>query len=142
MLFIGADHAGFETKEYIRRFLDKNKINYNDLSPNYKEGDDYPDHAKKVARAVAKDNNSKGILICGTGTGMVMAANKIKGIRAALVYDKYTAVMSRKDNNANVITLRGRGFNKEKAKDLVKIWLNTKFSNLSRHKRRLKKMPN
>jgi ribose 5-phosphate isomerase B len=141
MIFIGADHAGYQTKEHIKKFLDKNKIRYKDFgSSSPKKPDDYPDYAKKVAKSVAKDKNSKGILICGTGTGMVMAANKIKGARAALVYDNYTAVKSREDNDANIIALRGRGFSREKAKILVKIWLKTKFSNKPRHKRRIQKI--
>ena len=139
MLYLGADHAGYATKGYIKKFLDKNKIQYKDLSPVLKKGDDYPDHAKKVAKAVIK-SKGQGILVCGTGTGMVMAANKFKGIRAVLVYDKYTAVKSREHNDANIITLRARGFSKEKAKELVKVWLKTKFSNVSRHKRRIKKI--
>lgn len=140
MLFLGADHAGYATKEHIKKFLDKKKIPYKDLSPKLKKGDDYPVHAKKVAKEVVKNKNNKGVLICGTGTGMVMAANKVKGARAALAYDKYTAVKSRQDNNANIIALRGRGFNKEKAKYLVTVWLNSNFSNKPRHKRRVNKI--
>lgn len=140
MIFIGADHAGFATKEYLKKFLDKNKIGYKDLSPKLKDGDDYPDHAKKVAKEVAKNKNNKGILICGTGTGMVIAANKVKGIRAALVYDTYSAKKSREDNDANIITLRGRGFSKRRAAKLTKLFLNTHFSNIPKHKRRIRKL--
>ncbi len=142
MIFIGADHAGYKTKEYIKRFLDKQGMDYKDVgTDSEKKPDDYPDYAKKVARAVAKDpKKNRGILICGTGTGMVMAANKVKDIRAALIYDRYTAVKSREDNDANIAALRGRGFGKEKAKQLVKVWLDTDFSKKQKHKRRIKKI--
>lgn len=113
MIYIGADHAGYLTKEHIKKFLDKKKMQYIDVGTGKpKKSDDYPDYAKAVARQVARGN--QGILICGTGTGMVMAANKVRGVRAALVYDKYTAVKSREDNDANIIALRGRGFSKRK----------------------------
>lgn len=141
MLYIGADHAGYETKKAIKKFLDKKKIPYIDIGTNKpKKSDDYPDYAKAVARYVSKSKENRGILICGTGTGMVMAANKVKGIRAALIYDKYTATMSRKDNDANVAALRGLGFPKSKAVDLVKLWLKTDFSEKVRHVRRVEKV--
>ena len=139
MIYLGADHAGFDKKEEIKKFLEKKKIKYKDLSPKKVEGDDYPEHAKRVARAVVK-NKAKGVVVCGTGVGVTMAANKVKGVRAALVYDSYTAVKSREDNDANVIALRGKVFSKEKAKELVNKWLKTQFSNKERHKRRLKKI--
>ena len=139
MIYLGADHAGWKIKESVRMFLEKNKIKYKDFSPRLILDDDYPDYAKQVAKAVVK-NKGKGILVCGTGTGMVMSANKIKGVRAALVYDIYTAIKSREDNDANIIALRGRYFSRLTAKALIKKWLNTKFSNLARHKRRLKKI--
>ena len=141
MIYIGADHAGYTTKETIKKFLEKQKTPYIDVGTNKpKKSDDYPTYAKAVARQVANNIDNKGILICGTGTGMVMAANKISKVRAALVYDNYTAIKSREDNDANIIALRGQGFSKEKAKELVKIWLKTPFSNKVRHKRRLVKI--
>ncbi|MEE9525838.1 MAG: RpiB/LacA/LacB family sugar-phosphate isomerase [Candidatus Woesearchaeota archaeon] len=140
MLYLGADHAGYSTKEVIRRFLDKNNIQYKDFSSKYVKEDDYPDYAKQVAKAVAKDKNAKGVLICGTGTGMAMAANRVKGVRAAFVYDIYSAIKAREDNDANIITLRGKYFSKLSAKALVKIFLDTPFSKLPRHKRRIKKL--
>ncbi len=139
-IYIGADHAGYKLKEYLKRYFDKLRIAYKDVGTYNKKSVDYPDYAFKVAKAVAKDKNSKGILICGTGTGMVMAANKIKGIRAAVAYDKYSAVMAREHNNANVLCLRGMKFSFEKAKELVKIWLKTKFSGAIRHKKRIDKI--
>ena len=140
MIAIGSDHAGYATKEHIRKFLEKNNIEYIDVSKVSRLHDDYPDYAKKVSKIVIKDKKNRGILVCGTGTGMVMAANKVKGIRAALVYDRYTAVKAREDNDANVMALRGRGFSKVKALSLAKIWLKTPFSNKDRHKRRIKKL--
>lgn len=140
MIFIGADHAGFQTKEYIKKFLEKKNIQLKDLSPISDNNDDYPDHANKVAKEIVKNRNNKGILIGGTGTGMVIAANKVKGIRAALVYDIYTVLKSREDNDTNIITLRGRNFSREKAKQLVNIWLRTPFNKKQKNIRRINKI--
>ena len=138
--FLGSDHAGFNAKEKIKKFLDKKKINYLDLTPKKIEGDDYPDQAFKVSKKVANSNNAKGILVCGSGTGMVIAANKVKGIRAVAPYDKYTAKMSKVDNDANVIALRGRGFPIDKSKEILNSWMKAEFSKISRHKRRINKI--
>lgn len=141
MIYIGADHAGYDTKEAIKRFLNKKSIPYIDVGTNKpKKSDDYPDYAKAVARYVSKSKNNKGILICGTGTGMAIAANKVKGIRAASIYDNYTAKKAREDNDANVAALRGIGFAKKKAVSLVDVFLNTDFSNKIRHKKRVEKI--
>ncbi len=141
VIYIGADHAGFKLKEYLKKYLKSKKIKFEDFGTyTDKILDDFPDFAVKVAKKVSKDKNSKGILICGTGTGMVMAANRIKGIRAALAYDKYSAVMSRRDNDANILCLRGRKINFENEKRIVNYWLNSKFSNIDRYKRRIKKI--
>jgi len=143
MIYLGADHAGFSLKEKIKRFLDKKKIEYKDLGAHkLKKNDDYPDHAFKVAKAVAKDKGSRGILFCGTGTGEVIAANKVKGIRAAVAYDDYSAKMSRDHNDTNILGVRSRGFSENKAKKIISLWLKTKFSGAERHKRRLKKIAN
>ena len=140
-IILGADHGGFELKEKIKEFLKKKKIEFEDAGTLGGDNtDDYPDYAFKVAEKVRRIKNSKGILICGTGTGMVIAANKVHGIRAAMVYDNYSAEMARKDNNVNILCLRGRKFSSRKAKKVVKIWLETEFSNAERHKRRLKKI--
>src|SRR3989344_9415461 len=114
VIYIGADHAGFKLKEKLKRYFDNWGIKYVDLGGKGEEGDDYPDYAFKVAERVARDKNSKGILICGTGTGMVIAANKIKGVRAAVAYDNYSAKMAREHNDANVLCLRGRNFSDAK----------------------------
>ena len=139
IIFVGSDHAGFKTKEKIRKYLEKNKIPYYDLTPGFVDKDDYPDAAFLVAEKVAK-KNAKGILVCGSGTGMEIAANKVKGIRAFAPYDLYTAEMSRKDNDTNVIAFRGRGFSKTKIIKMLKLWLNTPFSKAPRHIRRIKKI--
>src|SRR3989338_5668511 len=109
-VFLGADHAGFNLKEKIRPLLLKRGYLVNDLSPEFIKGDDYPEHAFRVARAVRQNSGSKGILICGSGLGMSIAANRLKGIRAVDAYDSYTAKMSRKDENSNVLCLRARHF--------------------------------
>ena len=139
-LFLGADHAGFAAKEKIKFYLERKKINYKDLSPKYSAGDDYPDHAFKVAKKVKQNKNHKGILICGSGVGMAMAANKIKGIRAVAAYDAYTAKMSRFHNDANILALRARIFTLPKTEEIISLWLKTRFSNATRHKRRIKKL--
>lgn len=139
-VIIGSDHGGLILKEKIKKFLIKKKINVEDIGTNSTKSVDYPDYAKKVARKVQKNKNYRGILVCGTGTGMCMAANRFKGIRAAIAYDVYSAKMSRKDNNANVLCLRSRKFNHSKSKKLVNIWLKEKFSGLKRHKRRIRKI--
>lgn len=139
-IFIGADHAGFGLKEEIIQYFKKTKIYFKDFGTKSDTSVDYPDFAFAVADAVSKNKNSKGILICGTGTGMVIAANKVRGIRAALIYDDYSAEMSRKDNDINIACLRGRKFNKKKTLKILKLWLNTEFSDGERHNRRIEKI--
>jgi len=140
-ILIASDHAGFELKKKIRDFFNKNKIIYEDLGTfGEDKEDDYPDYAFKVAERVAKEKNSRGVLICGSGTGMVIAANKVVGIRAALAYDSYSAKMAAQDNNVNVLCLRGRFFAPENAKKIISTWIKTSFSSKLRHKRRIKKI--
>ena len=105
-----------------------------------KKDDDYPDYAFKVAKAVAKHKGSKGILVCGTGIGMGIAANKVRGIRAAMAYDLYSAKMSRLHNDSNILELRGRKFPYKKNEQIVMAWLKTPFSGGARHKRRIAKL--
>lgn len=140
MLYLGSDHAGYRLKEFLKKHLDKKKIKYQDLGTYSEESVDYPDYAYKVGKKVAKEKNGKGILICGTGVGVCIAANKVKGIRAALAYDKEYAKMMRVHNDANVICLRGWDVDFKKQASLVDIWLNTKFDNIERRVRRLKKL--
>jgi ribose 5-phosphate isomerase B len=140
-IIIGADHAGYKVKEKIKDYLEQNKVEYEDLGAySIDPKDDYPDYAVKVARKVAKGRNIKGILVCGTAEGMVIAANKIRGIRAAAPYDTYTAKLSRTHNDANILTLRGRLFPFERIKKIIRVWLTTEFSGEARHRRRIRKI--
>jgi len=141
-IYIGTDHTGVKLKEKIRRYLDRKSIVYEDLgSFDSKSKDDYPDFASKVAERVSRDDkDSFGILICGSGTGMCMAANKVKGIRAATVYDIYSAKKAREDNDSNIVCLRARGISDSKNMSLIKLFLKTKFSGKERHIRRIRKI--
>jgi len=127
-------------KEKVKEYLRRKKIEYEDLGTESLKSVDYPDYAIKVAEKVTKNKNTRGILICGTGTGMAIAANKVKGIRAVAAYDAYSAKMSRIDNDTNVLGLRGRFFPFEKIKKIITVWLNTPFSGEKRHKKRIKKI--
>ncbi len=136
-IFIGCDHAGFKLKEEIKGFLSKLGYEYEDLGVNTdKKSFDYPNTAIKVAQKVTK-YRSKGILMCGTGIGEAIVANKIEGVRAANCFNEYTAIMSRSHNDSNVLCLGARVLNKTLAKKIVKVWLNTEFSKEDRHKRRV-----
>lgn len=139
-IFIASDHAGYRLKEKVKDYLKRKKIEYVDLGPDSLKSVDYPDYAIRVAERVAKDREARGILICGTGTGMTIAANKVQGIRAVAAYDAYSAKMSRVDNDTNVLGLRGRFFPYEKIKTIINVWLNTPFSGKERHKIRIKKI--
>jgi len=141
MIYIGADHAGFKLKEQIEKYLSAQKMKYIDLG-NLKldKNDDYPDFGFKVAQAVANDKYAKGILICGSSFGVCIVANKVKGIRAVSISNVKDAKLSRQHNDANVLCLSGWDLKSEVAKKIIKVWLNTKFSNVARHKRRLNKI--
>ena len=138
-IIIGSDHAGFKLKEVLKKYLKEMTYEYEDMGTNSEESVDYPDFSYKVAKKVA-ETNSKGIAICGTGIGSCIAANKVKGIRAALAFDEYTAKMSREHNNSNVLCLGARTTKEELAKKIVKIWLETPFSKEERHHRRIGKI--
>jgi len=138
-IYIGSDHAGFQVKEKLKQFLKKKGFKIIDLGTDSEESIDYPDIAKKVAANVVEDN-TKGILICGSGTGMCIAANKIKGTRAVLCYDTYTAKMSRAHNDANILCLRAREFPYERIEEIVAVWLDTDFSREVRHQKRVDKI--
>ena len=137
---IAADHGGWHLKEILKPFLKGLGYKYTDLGTSSEESVDYPDFALVLAEAVRAGKYKKGILICGTGLGMSMSANKVPGIRAALCNDIFTAKMSREHNDANILTVGGRVVEKNLAKEIVKVWLRTKFSNASRHKQRIKKI--
>ena len=139
-IFLGADHAGYEYKEYVKELLNKAGIPYVDVGTFKKTPKvDYPKIARKVAEKVVQLKGA-GILVCGTGTGMAMAANKVKGARAAFAYDEYSAKMARKDNDANIITFRARKFPRTKIKPLLKIFLETLPSKAERYKKRVKQV--
>ena len=137
-IFIASDHAGYNLKQRIISKYSKSK-KIIDLGPNNKNSVDYPDFAKKLSKKVASNKESFGILICGSGTGMAIAANKMKNIRAALCYSKKNTKLSRLHNNANIITLGERLIDKNKAFSLINIFLDTKFE-AGRHLRRVKKI--
>ncbi len=141
VILIASDHAGFSLKEKIKCYFDDEKIAYRDLGPfNYDKHDDYPDYAFKLSLVVSKNKNALGILICGTGTGMVIAANKVRNIRAVAAYDMYSARLSRQHNNANILCLPSRHFPFSKVRLIIKTWLYTPFSYKPRHIRRIKKI--
>ena len=144
-IYIGTDHAGFELKEELKVFLDSQGCEVEDKGAyEFNEADDYPDFifpvVKAVAEDIARDFDSRGIVIGGSGQGEAIVANKVRGIRAAVVYDEYSAKMSRAHNNANIISLGNRTLSISKAKKLVRLWLDTPFSNEERHKRRIEKI--
>ena len=136
---ISSDHAGFKLKEKIKQNLKNKKISVLDLGPITDSSVDYPDFAKRVARNVASKKSNIGILVCGSGTGMAMSANKFKKIRAAVCYNKASTSLSRKHNNANIIALGSRLTKKSVALKLVNIFLSTKFEG-GRHLKRIKKV--
>ncbi|MCD6232539.1 ribose 5-phosphate isomerase B [Candidatus Aerophobetes bacterium] len=137
---IGSDHAGYKLKEKIKIFLTKEGVNYKDFGTyNENKTDDYPDWGIKVAEAVAQGKYERGILICGTGIGMCLVANKLPGIRATPCYNLTTAHLSRKHNNSNILILGSRITSLQLARMIVKEWLKTKFQG-GRHQRRLEKI--
>ena len=137
-IFIASDHAGYNLKKFVVSNLSKRK-KILDLGPDSKDSVDYPDYAKKLSKKVASNKGSFGILICGSGMGMAITANKTKNIRAALCYSVKNTKLSRLHNNANIITLGERLINKNKAFNLIRVFLNTKFEG-GRHLRRVKKI--
>jgi len=137
-IFIASDHGGYKLKNEVISKFSKN-LNIVDLGTKSPDSVDYPDYAKKLSKKVASIKGSFGILICGSGMGMAITANKTKNIRAALCYSMKNTKLSRLHNNANIITLGERLINKNKAFNLIKIFLSTKFEG-GRHLRRVKKM--
>ena len=136
MLALGADHGGYELKNCIKEYLLEKGIEVKDFGTNGPESVDYPIYAKIVAEAVTSGEAEGGILFCGTGIGISIAANKIKGIRCAHLSDPYSARLAKEHNNANVIALGGRVTGEELAKDIVDAWLNAKFMG-GRHQNRV-----
>ena len=136
---IGSDHAGFELKERIKAFLDARGAQWQDFGTDSADSTDYPDYGFPVAEAVARGAFDRGILICGTGIGMSIAANKVRGIRAALCTSPEMAEFSRRHNDANILTLGGRVLSPKEAMEIVDVWLKTAFEG-NRHARRLGKI--
>jgi len=140
MIYLGADHAGFNLKEQIKEYLQELGYEYKDLgAKELNPKDDYPDFALLVAKKVA-ETNEKGILICGTGIGVCVTANKVDGVRAALCDSQRDARLSREHDNANVLCLDANETKMADAKKIVRAWLETEFTGEERHKRRLDKI--
>lgn len=133
MIAIGSDHAGYSLKQTIIEYLEQNNLSYKDYGCYSEQSCDYPVYAKKVANAIVNGECDKGILICGTGIGISIAANKIKGIRAALCHDCFSAQACREHNNANIIAMGSRVIGSGLAVRVVEEFLNTEFSNDKRH---------
>ena len=138
-IFISSDHAGFKLKETIKDYLRNKKVKFEDLGPKDDSSVDYPDYAHKVARKVKSRKSNVGILVCGSGTGMNIAANKHKNIRAVQCFNLKSTKLSRLHNDANIITLGSRVITKKNALKFVSVFLNTKFDG-GRHLRRVKKI--
>jgi RpiB/LacA/LacB family sugar-phosphate isomerase len=136
---IGSDHAGFDLKERVKEFLRSSGVEVQDIGPFTKDYVDYPDSAEKVALEVRNGKADRGILMCGTGIGVCISANKFPGIRAALVWEPEIARLSRLHNDANILCLPGRFIDPALAVELVKIWLATPFEG-GRHQRRVDKI--
>jgi ribose 5-phosphate isomerase B len=139
LIALGADHAGWELKEDLKAWLIQNGHQVVDFGTHSPDSVDYPDYATQVAEAVAAEEAQRGLLVCGTGIGMSMVANKVPGIRAALCGDAFTARMSREHNDANVLALGARLTGRETAVEILKIWLDSEFAG-GRHARRVQKI--
>ena len=138
-IFISSDHAGFKLKETIKNYLRNKKVIFEDLGPKDDNRVDYPDYAHKVAKKVKLNKSNVGILVCGSGTGMNIAANKHKNIRAAQCFNLKSTKLSRLHNDANIITLGSRLITKKNALKFINVFLNTKFDG-GRHLKRVKKI--
>jgi len=137
---LASDHGGFELKETIKNFLNEKGIEIVDYgTSNGNESVDYPDYAKKAVLGILKNEVDKAIIMCGTGIGISISANKFPGIRAALCWDSYTAKMSRLHNDANILAMGGRIIGPELAKEIVDTWLSYEFEG-GRHKWRIDKL--
>lgn len=140
-IFIGADHRGFYLKEVLRNYLQEQGYNVSDLGNNiYDENDDYPDFASIVAKAVSREPESRGIVICRSGVGVDIVANKFKGVRSVLGFDTKQAILSRNDDDTNVLSLAADFVSEEKAKEILDAWLKTEFSGAEKNKRRIEKI--
>lgn len=137
MIALGSDHAGYELKQAIKKHLEERNIEYKDYGTYSEESVDYAVYAEKTARGVVDGECTLGILCCGTGVGISIAANKVRGIRACCCSDKFSAEMTRLHNDANMLCIGGRVLEVDKALEIVDIFLDTEFSNDERHIRRI-----
>ncbi|HEX9187799.1 MAG TPA: ribose 5-phosphate isomerase B [Vicinamibacteria bacterium] len=138
-IVLGSDHAGFELKEKVKKALERLGVPYEDVGTREPESVDYPDYAHRVAEGVETGRYQRGILVCGTGLGVSMAANRHRGVRAAVAYDEETARLSREHNDANVLALGGRSLDHGLAERVLEVWLKTPFAG-GRHARRVAKI--
>ena len=136
---IGADHAGYQLKDSLKKFLDELGVAYEDFGTSDGQSVDYPDYARKVAEGVGGGKFDRGILVCGTGVGMAIAANKVAGVRAASIFDTDTAKLVREHNDLNVLTLGARMLPESRAREIVKTFLQTPFEG-GRHANRVAKI--
>jgi ribose 5-phosphate isomerase B len=138
-LVMAADHGGFELKEKLKAVLDRLGVVYRDAGTHSADAVDYPDYARVVAQAVSRGEAERGLLVCGSGQGMAMAANRFRGVRAALPFDEQTARLSREHNDANVLALGGRVLDHDAAARILEVWLATPFAG-GRHVVRIAKI--
>lgn len=140
-IYLGADHNGFKLKEFLQDYLEASEYQVRDLgNTKFQKTDDYPDWGKKVAKQVQKEKDALGILICGSGQGMCMVANRFKGIRAGLGWSTAAARRMKHDDDTNILCLSAWQLTNDKALRIVRAWLHTDFGNLARYKRRIKKI--
>lgn len=140
MIALGNDHGGYRLKQEVIQYLEEQKLEYKDYGCKSEESCDYPVYAKKVAEAIVSGECDRGILICGTGIGISIAANKVKGIRAALCHDTFSAQATREHNDANILALGARVVGSGLALKIVDTFLNTEFSDDERHKDRIRQI--
>lgn len=140
MIALGSDHGGYGLKQEVIQYLKEQNLEYNDYGCDSEASCDYPVYAKKVAQAIVTGECDRGILICGTGIGISIAANKVKGIRAALCHDTFSAQATREHNDANVLAMGARVVGPGLALKIVDTFLHTEFSNDERHKNRIRQI--
>lgn len=138
-VYLGSDHAGYKYKEMLLGYLAEKGFEVEDLGAKSEESVDYPDYGRAVGEAVSSDPGSYGVVVCGTGIGITMAAHKVDGVRAATVHDEFTAEMAKKHNNANVIGMGARVIDEEMAKKIVDVFFSNDFEG-GRHERRVEKI--
>ena len=141
MILLGSDHAGYKLKKIIATYLEKHDFPFRDFGTYESETGDYPDYAFKVAEAIVNGKGEQGILFCGTGIGMAIAANKVKGIRCAVCSEPYSALLSRQHNNSNILSLGSRVVGEELAIMIVETWLTGQYE-AGRHQQRITKINN